>query len=288
MKTLLLLFSLNLVKLALHCYGWRTGPKPPGYLRGGDRPYWRPMPGKPNHIQAEPHPSRDLRGSHQHEHQGGTATMKERPILFSGPMVKALLAGTKTQTRRMVKREGCQCGQWEPEEMCNVTPEGWQTTGHSGRWWCQCCTSNEDAIQCPYGVPGDRLWVKETHAPMLGGGWVYAADYSAERLKQKDARGFWKPSIFCTRQASRITLEIVSVRVARLQDISEADAVAEGIEPVQMPTDEVMFLDYLEQGAMLARSVSSYATLWASINGPGSWALNPWVWVVEFQRKEPV
>lgn len=166
--------------------------------------------------------------------------MKERPILFNGPMVRAILCGRKTQTRRVCK---------------------------SPIW-----TDVAVVQKCPYGQPGDRLWVREKHAPMLGGGWVYAADYSAERLKQKDGRGFWKPSIFMKREASRITLEIVSVRLERLRDISGIDAWREGCmyHPKAYPTiDDV---------------IAWYRELWESINGAGSWDANPWVWVVEFNK----
>lgn len=182
--------------------------------------------------------------------------MKERPILFSGPMVRAILSGVKTQTRRVAK----------------VIPlDG----------------------ACPYGEPGDRLWVKETHfesrkwrhAPLFAAApdFIYRADYDREELSSVIGCHHWRPSIFMKREASRISLEIVRVRAERLQDISEADAMAEGIEPVQMPS-EVMYDDHLKRGAMVARAVSSYASLWESINGRGSWSLNPFVWVVEFRR----
>lgn len=174
--------------------------------------------------------------------------MKERPILFSGAMVRAILSGVKTQTRRVAKM---------------LPLDG----------------------ACPYGKPGDHLWVRETHAPMIGGGWVYAADYTPERLRQKDGKGFWKPSIFMKRAACRITLEIVSVRVERLQDISEADAIAEGVDLFQRAHEPRVYRDYSHKKLHYGLSaVGSYRTLWESINGPESWALNPWVWVVEFKR----
>lgn len=202
-------------------------------------------------------------------------------------MVRPSLAGTKTQTRRVVKRLPCQCDDFEPEEVSKMSPEGWQLAGHSGRWWCKCCTSNDDIVACPYGQPGDRLWVRECFGycndePMFG------AFYRAEELVQKDyaeENGItrWRRSIHMPRWASRLTLEIAAVRVERLQDISEADAIAEGIEPY---TDNgvTTYKNYLtdEMGGLSA--VESYKTLWESINGPGSWALNPWVWVVEFWR----
>jgi len=224
--------------------------------------------------------------------------MKERPILFSAPMVRAILAGNKTQTRRVVKQKYSSGGFIRRAFAAHhgLTLRGAfyrEKTKHFSwlNFLKKCFHPDQDIpghvkvleqMGCPHGKPGDRLWVKETWAPMIGGGYVYAADYTAQRLKKKDGHGFWKPSIFCKREASRITLEIVSVRVERLQGITEADALAEGIEPVQMPTGEVMYEDYLLSGGV-ARPVSSYATLWASINGPESWAANPWVWVIEFQ-----
>ena len=105
---------------------------------------------------------------------------------------------------------------------------------------------------------------------MLGGGIVYAADYSPERLKEKDGRGFWKPSIFCKREASRISLEVKSVRVERLAEISRGDCMAEGcpFPNVAKETDPVGW----------------YRELWDAINGVGAWDVNPWVWVVEFKK----
>lgn len=200
--------------------------------------------------------------------------MKERPILFSGPMVRAILEGRKTQTRRLVKPQPSyvidfQCRTYQP---ALVDRHGEMYPGPEVFGFY----NEEHGWKCPYGAPGDRLWVRETWAPMLGGGIVYAADYSPERLKEKDGHGFWKPSIFCRREASRLTLEIVSVRVERLQDITEADAIAEGC------SDSMM----VDGVPMWCSAVEKYGELWDTINGPGSWAANPWVWVVEFKRVE--
>lgn len=203
--------------------------------------------------------------------------MKERPILFSAPMVRALLAGTKTQTRRVVKPEPTH---FNPAGVPRrAKPEGPSTV-----------------ITCPYGQPGDRLWVRETHAinphpselgltrDMIPGTWdsavaaagrvIYAADPGAEI--ELDGRQ-WRPSIHMPRAASRITLEITGVRVERLQDISEADAVAEGCQP-QCEHDEDRRHQYTARWA--------YEVLWDRINGRSSWGANPWVWVVEFKREE--
>jgi hypothetical protein len=197
--------------------------------------------------------------------------MKEAPILFSGPMVRAVLAGAKTQTRRVVKPS-------------------------SGPHTIEQVVSTPDSLvafirtRCPYGQPGDRLWVRETWRPLAiiegrcagnscvefpDGGQKYrdGAYYDPSNHDNFDpAARKWKPSIHMPRWASRITLEITAVRVERLQEISEADAIAEGYESDPAPND--FPLPWLWQ-------------LWESINGPGSWALNPWVWVVEFKRVQP-
>ena len=203
--------------------------------------------------------------------------MRERPILFSAPMVRALLAGTKTQTRRVVKPQFA--ADAIPVEMPATDPAGgWVVPGHSGVWWCDAAANPDDVRRCPYGQPGDRLWVRET----FSGPWcMEAQDGAAAAPPSKwaessriwywadgePAYGDWtrpRPSIHMPRWASRITLEITSVR---LQDISEADAIAEGVY-----TDPA------------SPAYDAYAQLWDEINGPGSWAANPWVWVLEFCR----
>ncbi len=171
-----------------------------------------------------------------------TVTAKEaheRPILFSGPMVRAILEGCKTQTRRVLRvqpepsdsekpiREAmCEPGWFTNMSLINgdVPPERMEGDfpheeyGH--RWW-----------SCPYGKPGDRLWVRETFAPLIGGPqepWNPTM-YRADNLPEYE-RLTWKPSIFMPRWASRITLEITDVRVERLQEISAGDAIAEGLD----------------------------------------------------------
>lgn len=188
--------------------------------------------------------------------------MAERPILFSAPMVRAILNGTKTQTRRVVK------------------PQPVATRG-SKKPWC----SIEDLLKtCPYGQPGDRLWVRESgwerpeRTPRMmreGADTWEPYYYDADGWIDEDHADFkrWgfrrRPSIHMPRWASRIDLEITAVRVERLQDISEPDAKAEGVDP--------QFL--------LART--GFVSLWESINGTASWDENPWVWVIEFKRVKP-
>lgn len=200
--------------------------------------------------------------------------MKERPILFSGPMVRAILEGRKTQTRRVVKPQ--------PDLIPSDVPPA---PGDNGYWWpaskAQSMVQTRDMpCYCPYGVPGDRLWVRE----------AWAADEMWDRVPPRDipegqriwlegsgfdrgVKGRLRPSIHMPRWASRILLEVVSIRVERLQEISEDDAKAEG------GTANIM-LNY--------RAPFSY--LWKLIyghEGPNSWAANPWVWVVEFKRVLP-
>ena len=189
--------------------------------------------------------------------------MKEKPILFSGPMIRAILANTKTQTRRIFK----------PDRM---------TWDANGRYTTHAMRGGELSITgsgpfkpsswlhyCPYGQPGDRLWVRESFArvPTACGSEdiVFAADYQDGSDRAAGVR--YTPSIHMPRAVSRITLEITGVRVERLQDISEADAIAEGVY-----TDPA------------CPAYDAYAQLWDEINGLGSWEANPWVWVVGFHR----
>lgn len=182
--------------------------------------------------------------------------MKERPILFSGPMVNAILENRKTQTRRVVKPQPERdpaCGVWFPA-----------TTAKRKRHY-----ANEEHFRrglpidwSPYGVVGDRLWVRE--AWQDGNGGIY---YRADGIHP----GPWKPAIHMPRWASRITLEITGVRVERLQDISNDDARAEGVP--EWDGDEPG--DYR----------GSFRDVWDSINGKRHpWSSNPWVWVREFKR----
>lgn len=198
--------------------------------------------------------------------------MKERPILFSGQMVRAILEGRKTMTRRVVKpqpdieNEPVECGLYHPLRVNKRTGMQYpadEVYGAYGDGW--------DA-PCPYGKPGDRLWVRETHNaftnPETGLKDVrYAATNDHEKIKYY---GSWKPSIHMRREYSRITLEIVGVRVERLMDITPEDASAEGIWPKSLPSEMLL---------------SSFVALWDSINAKRgcSWGSNPWVWVIEFK-----
>ena len=207
--------------------------------------------------------------------------MKERPILFSAPMVRAVLDGSKTQTRRIVKPQ-------PPRAMIAPRRAEFSVGGHDYR--------------CPYGQPGDRLWVRETWALLRGIGSaeayrgippvkptaenpcaglvpvpIYAADGERPDVMEPHFETMrpmrWKPSIHMPRWASRITLEVTGVRVERLQDISEEDANAEGVEPRLVSHD-----------ADLKSYKLGFKDAWRDIYGLGSWNAHPWVWVVEFKR----
>lgn len=188
--------------------------------------------------------------------------MKERPILFSGPMVRAILAGEKTQTRRIVKPQ----------------PDAQLFSINSGPEWTYPDRLDPDEPDwdrvrlCPYGQPGDRLWVREAWH-LWGPPERQYVDY---RATCPDADQLsWKPSIHMPRAYSRISLEVTAVRVERVQDISEADAKAEGVHGIART------LPY--SGDDLA-SVA-FSGLWQEVNGKRyPWESNPWVWAVEFKR----
>lgn len=225
----------------------------------------------------------------------GGGCLKERPILFSAPMVRAILEGRKTQTRRIVKHPeyfGC-------------------LTGDCPHWgWVECerDIASRFVPDCPYGKPGDRLWVKETFwtqdftgrfVDMQGrnDNWVDSPSMSNARhrfIAYREVWGdkkppeckSWKPSIFMPRWASRITLEITDVHVERLNDISEEDAKAEGCEPWAYGPDQPMTTGELGAASPYR---GGYACLWDDINGGNAsktWYANPWVWVVSFKRVE--
>ena len=224
--------------------------------------------------------------------------MKERPILFSGPMVRAILDGRKTQTRRIVKPQPEVIYEYknQPELLEFLHPV---TSGtYSRESFAKSC--------CKFGVVGDRLWVREKWGPCdsqykqdiatatyacfpdgsqqfkMGTYFEYKNDPSA--IADKWPKGWkWKPSIHMPRWASRITLEITGVRVERLQDISEEDAIAEGVEGGCLTCGE----NCMKTGGCgycNPEYRDSFIGLWHQIHGPDSWASNPWVWVVEFKR----
>ena len=188
---------------------------------------------------------------------------KEKPILFSTEMVRAILDGRKTQTRRTIK-------EYIPAKIEWITPHDLDNNKFGFY------TENEDSIVCKYGKIGDRLWVKETYA-VYGENSIIPYEYKANFKETIDKFWKWKPSIFMPRKASRITLEIINIRVERLNDISEQDAIAEGVT-----INNLKFIG-LDESKI---NRIAYKLLWESINGQGSWEQNPWVWVIEFKRVE--
>lgn len=205
--------------------------------------------------------------------------MKERPILFSGPMVRAILEGRKTQTRRIIKDASGSFWDheaWRPQ-VVNGAITGWISMDSmtDGSFF----GPGSPQRTCPYGQPGDKLWVRESWC--IRQTLTQAAYY---RSTEPDASAKWKPSIHMPRWASRITLEVVSAHVERLQDISEEDAKAEGI---YLFSHHGLFTADPSQLGGGRTAVEGYAYLWNEINGPGSWEANPWVWVIEFKRIKP-
>ncbi|HHP5647314.1 TPA: hypothetical protein ACSC6E_003488 [Klebsiella pneumoniae] len=228
--------------------------------------------------------------------------MKERGMIFNGEMVRAILDGRKTQTRRIIKPQ----------------PEATLSGSLSGKWLSRPLNGlllpkiEDIAIHCPFGVVGDRIWVRETFCPVddtqYGGekwvdyratpkfeashpaGWDSAPN-DAEALK-------WRPSIHMPRWASRILLEITNVRVERLNSINEHDAIAEGLAEISKDRRTYKYGVPDRDGypgtddcgwpwhEWECYPISAYSKLWESIYGADSWQANPWVWVIEFKRVE--
>jgi hypothetical protein len=261
---------------------------------------------------------------------------RERPILFSDPMVRAIFDGRKTQTRRVVK--------WRPWTAAAHVGDIEAHPQFEGEWfyWLNGCEMSATFL-CPYGKLGDRLWVRETWSPDARNAYpcpdyVYRASDPEYTQHAKDCREQyefkntavkiqdnhapegclcpfrWRPSIHMPRRASRITLEITGVRVERLQDISEVDAVAEGIEKSSDPSLRSWPYfggDHHIKGTPTVHPTAkrAFAHLWDSIHAPRktsksprkraateeqiakrghlSWDANPWVWVIEFKRVQP-
>jgi hypothetical protein len=193
----------------------------------------------------------------------------EHPILFNSEMVRAILDGRKIQTRRVIKLS-----------LVNPRYDGkeWIETGHDD--------TRHFSIKCPYGIVGDRLWVRETFRmakvygdrPPSDVSPFSAISYVADNSPPLFEFGKVRPSIFMPRWASRLTLAVTAVKVERVQDISEEDAIAEGMELTPI-------------GTATWNNCQSFSILWDSINNnppkrPYGWAVNPWVWVVDFEVLE--
>lgn len=196
---------------------------------------------------------------------------KEKGIVFSGPMVRAILDGKKSMTRRVMKRQ----------------PEGWMAshldngfrkmTDFGNGWWGAATGSGNvrvahtnHSIKCPFNKVGDRLWVRETWAKAgeIGDAIEYRAD------NPDPLTGKWRSPIHMPRWASRITLEITGVKVERLQDISDADCFAEGV--IADRGNGETWYD--------GKAKEIFSRAWDAMHGHDSWAANPWVWVISFRR----
>lgn len=224
----------------------------------------------------------------------------ERPILFSGPMVRAILGGSKTQTRRIVKPQPVQhipaTNNWPGEDLWT-----WEKLDHAngsspGVHASTAALKRMMIEKCPHGKPGDQLWVREAWATqsslhmapaLYSNNAIYRADTHAG-LEKKNGDQKWRPSIHMPRWASRITLEITEIRVERLQDINGEDAKDEGAEcrtdlSWAGSTDE----SFYPHGFYGEGNIAGFKELWQSTNGPESWNANPWVWVVSFKKVAP-
>ncbi|HEI9618894.1 TPA: hypothetical protein SLH91_003688 [Enterobacter hormaechei] len=248
--------------------------------------------------------------------------MKERGMIFNGEMVRAILDGRKTQTRRIVKVQPKPCNHtnwpdYSPESQWKSYPNG---------WCCAVCANgttidhrhHAKGITCPFGAVGDRIWVRETwgvvsheldedgriqpwspdrpakaiHEMPFGNGYysghaIYAADGDftwGDDDGYEDGRSCWKPSIHMPRAACRILLEVTGVRVERLNGISETDAESEGID-MEALYDSQDCYDCIADHNMTGRPTvtGAFKYLWESIYGEESWQANPWVWVIEFK-----
>lgn len=226
--------------------------------------------------------------------------MRMIPILYSTPMVQAILLDKKSATRRTKGLEGI-----------NKSPEKFMYDGlalpcpvplrDENHHWFNILdddgkdTGNYQTVKCPYGQVGDVLWVRETflnisefkEAPLFSnvlGDFVYKADTDFIGCNQ------WKPSIHMPKKAARIFLEIQSITIERLQEITEIGAIAEGIEQVGVnmmdhPLYKIYNNLHPDRDGIIYPKVS-FCSLWESINGVDSWELNPWVWVIEFEKTE--
>jgi hypothetical protein len=212
--------------------------------------------------------------------------MNARPILFNGDMVRALLAGQKTQTRRVAKNI----------HQDRMFRSGWKVESSDKKSACSTDAPHGFLAEvCPFGKIGDLLWVRET---FISG---FECDDNGmptenERIWYRASGGLdcwydggsdfpkenipWKPSIHMPRCASRLTLRITDVRVERLQDITEEDAIAEGINGELC---QRFLYSESTKGQLLPAAVHAFSGLWESINSAGSWNDNPWLWVIEFE-----
>lgn len=199
--------------------------------------------------------------------------MKEHPILFSTPMVQAILEGRKTMTRRIIDPQP-EAGKYPQSELDGFY---WKSKFYLSKYDRKDISLVDNSR---FGQPGDLLWVRETwidtfipHCVPVGG--IY---YKADHPEDKSLR--WRPSIHMPKSAARIWLQVEEIRVERLQDITEEDAIAEGIEQIDQHGQKV-WKRYDGYNTVTSSPIVSFWSLWVSINGEESWDANPWVWVVK-------
>lgn len=218
--------------------------------------------------------------------------VKEIPILFSTPMVQAILSGQKFQTRRIIKESfnGCltnggphPCPN-EPivfypgERIVNPQVEGeffiHESEFVEAHFWC---STMDKIAKCRYGKAGDLLWIRESFGTNLFGDIIFKAS-----TRESDWQPKWKPSIHMKKEWARVWLRNVGVKVEALNSIGPSDAIAEGIERDWDGT-HYWYKNYLTEQLMKGYPMVSYQTLWEKINGKGSWEIDPWVWVISFE-----
>jgi len=209
---------------------------------------------------------------------------KETPIIFSTPMVQAILEGRKTMTRRILKVQPKDNQDWKLSTMMSSSSR--EDKKHEGKLhWV--VYNNKFSIKeyderyflCPFGKVGDQLWVRECFQYKLNDKTMVA--YRADVHESAATVISWKPSIFMPKAAARIWLEITNIKVERLNEITEEDALCEGVE---FDDENKFWFDYSNPLSECYNPIQSFETLWMKINGEDAWDLNPWVWVIEFKR----
>lgn len=206
--------------------------------------------------------------------------MKKRPIVFGTEMVREIISGRKTETRRVVKPQpaGNYWGGTRPK-----SKKG------SGAFFTLGCNSEINmrsyiSTYCPYGKVGDQIWVKETFAPCAAadGGTLYKAD--CDTGKGPHNYGKWTPSIHMPKNLSRINMENTGISVERLNEIQEENAINEGVRWAKQENGQKMYFNYISQLYSCVNATESFKSLWQSIYGEKSWDENPYVFVIKFKK----